>query len=138
MCYNANKIFSPVNRFCFSSRIVGEIAHTSKHQEVFFMKKLTLAIAVTASVLILSATSAFAANNFSGQNFVDQNMDGICDNCTGTGKGNGLIDADGDGVCDNYTGTGKGNGFTDTDGDGVCDNQLRPQNGTGKQFGRNR
>lgn len=59
-------------------------------------------------------------------NFVDENNDGICDNCgnvicpqngTGNGcrRGNGnFIDENKDGICDNY------------------DNAVRPQNGTGK------
>lgn len=81
--------------------------------------------------------------------YVDDNGDGICDNCTdgygagngyglGAGSGNAYTDDDGDGVCDNYAnrgdgsnvgngngyGAGAGNGpcYTDDNGDGVCDN----------------
>lgn len=58
-----------------------------------------------------------------GQNYVDEDNDGICDNYTdgqsrGYGCGRNFVDADNDGVCDNYTngqgrgcGRGHGNGF---------------------------
>lgn len=75
-------------------------------------------------------------------NYVDENNDGLCDNC-GTAQGTnpdapGFVDADKDGVCDNlgtaqqYQGRmgqrgrrgmqARGRGFVDADGDGVCDN----------------
>jgi hypothetical protein len=39
------------------------------------------------------------------------------------GNGQGFVDEDGDGVCDNCgLGRGNGAGFVDEDGDGVCDN----------------
>lgn len=56
-------------------------------------------------------------SNPNGTGFVDADGDGICDNCTGTGKGNnqctnpnctGFVDTNGDGVCDNHTGSGGG------------------------------
>ncbi len=44
--------------------------------------------------------------------YVDDNGDGICDNCTdGYGAGNGY-----------GLGAGSGNAYTDDDGDGVCNN----------------
>ena len=64
-------------------------------------------------MLSLGIGSAYAAGTGAGQNFVDADGDGICDNYgTGAGRGNGagFVDADGDGVCDNY-GTGAGRGF---------------------------
>jgi hypothetical protein len=96
-----------------------------------------------------------------GQNFVDEDGDGVCDNCgsvpgsgMGSQNGNGamgsnFIDEDGDGVCDvcgNVPGSGmgsqNGNGtmgsnFVDEDGDGICDTcGMAPADGSGNQFGR--
>lgn len=65
---------------------------------------------------------AFMQGRGNGQGFVDEDGDGVCDNC-GTGRGPGFVDEDGDGVCDNCgNGRGRGSGFVDEDGDGVCDN----------------
>ena len=96
-----------------------------------------------------------------GQNFVDDDGDGVCDTCgsvpnSGVGNqyGNGamggsFVDEDGDGVCDtcgnvpnsgvgNQNGNGAmGSNFVDADGDGVCDTcGLAPADGTGNQHGR--
>ena len=95
-----------------------------------------------------------------GQNFIDEDGDGVCDTCgnvPGTGMGNqhgtgamgsNFVDEDGDGVCDtcgSVPGTGMGsqhgNGmmgsnFVDLDGDGVCDScGTAPADGTGNQHG---
>ncbi len=62
-----------------------------------------------------------------GQNFVDENGDGICDTCgniPGTGTGN----QNGNGAA--------GSNFVDLDGDGVCDTcGTAPADGTGNQYG---
>ncbi|WP_129631054.1 hypothetical protein [Candidatus Oscillochloris fontis] len=51
----------------------------------------------------------------------------------GTCSGDNFVDADGDGVCDNTgSGTGTGTNYTDADGDGVCDN-MGSGTGTGNQ-----
>jgi hypothetical protein len=94
-----------------------------------------------------------------GQNFVDEDGDGVCDTCGnepgtnrdrpyGNSRGsNNFIDEDGDGLCDSCglapgdgTGNQYGNGasnFVDGDGDGVCDTcGTAPQDGTGNQYGR--
>ena len=96
-----------------------------------------------------------------GQNFVDEDGDGVCDSCggvpgsgMGSQNGNGamgsnFVDEDGDGVCDSCggvpgsgMGSQNGNGamgsnFVDLDGDGVCDTySTRPADGTGNQYGR--
>ena len=85
------------------------------------MKKLLVGMAMMALVLSASSIPTLAAgrgNGCNGKNggcnyhssacqYVDENNDGICDNC-GKGsstKGTGFVDADGDGICDNY-GTG--------------------------------
>ena len=62
------------------------------------MKKILMGTAIAALVLTVGVTGAFAAG---GQNYVDANGDGICDN-----RGNycRFVDTDGDGVCD-YHGT---------------------------------
>ena len=64
------------------------------------------------------AQVGIAATTNIGNNYVDANGDGICDN-HGTNCGN-HVDANGDGICDNH-GTNCGN-YVDTNGDGVCDN----------------
>ena len=51
-------------------------------------------------------------------NFVDEDGDGVCDDCQGTGVG--FVDVDGDGICDSCLEAGVG--FIDEDGDGICDN----------------
>lgn len=96
-----------------------------------------------------------------GQNFVDEDGDGVCDTCgsvpgSGTGNQNGngaggsnFVDEDGDGVCDTCgsvpgsgMGSQNGNGamgsnFVDEDGDGICDTcGMAPADGSGKQYGR--
>ena len=78
------------------------------------MKKILMGTAVTALVLTVGLTTAFAAG---GRYYVDANGDGVCDNW---GSYSRFVDADGDGVCD-YQGTNCR--FVDADGDGVCDYQ---------------
>ena len=118
------------------------------------MKKKIISAALTlALVLAVCITGAFAAHGgfgrgsgtclSGGQNFIDEDGDGVCDNWTGgsgrCGNGQCFIDEDGDGVCDNC-GTqcvGGGQNFIDQDGDGVCDNWAsRPMDGTGLGSGR--
>jgi len=84
--------------------------------------------------------------------FVDEDGDGVCDNCDGEGlapqdgtgnqygrngvdrtvRGRNNVNQDKRANCDE---------FVDEDGDGVCDNYdgegLAPQDGTGNQYGRN-
>ncbi|MCB9420574.1 MAG: hypothetical protein H6667_12265 [Ardenticatenaceae bacterium] len=67
--------------------------------------------------------------NPAGQNFVDEDGDGVCDTCgnvPGTGTGN----QNGNGAA--------GENFVDLDGDGICDDcePLAPADGTGNQYGR--
>ncbi len=83
-------------------------------------------VAIIALVLVLPTISQAAGRNpnptgdtyGTASNFVDEDGDGICDNCLGTGIG--FVDEDGDGVCDNCLEAGAG--FIDADGDGICDN----------------
>lgn len=75
---------------------------------------------------------------FAGQNFVDEDGDGVCDTCGNVpgssagnqyGQANGgsaFVDEDGDGVCDN---------FIDEDGDGLCDLGGGTGTGTGSGYG---
>ncbi len=55
---------------------------------------------------------------------------------TATGMGQNWVDADGDGACDNYQngglGQGQGQNWVDADGDGVCDNCQNGGHGQGK------
>lgn len=106
-----------------------------------------------------TAVSQDPVDDVAGQNFVDEDDDGICDICGnepgtnrdlpyGTSRGsNNFVDEDGDGLCDSCglapgdgTGNQYGNGasnFVDEDGDGVCDTcGTAPQDGTGNQYGR--
>lgn len=67
--------------------------------------------------------------NPSGDNFVDEDGDGICDTCgnvPGTGTGN----QNGNGAA--------GENFVDLDGDGICDDcePYAPADGSGNQYGR--
>lgn len=84
------------------------------------MKKLLCGIMVTAFIFSAGAIGVFAGNQAYGQRFTDQNADGVCDN-VGTNSGANFVDDNNDGICDN-----KG-----------TDNCIRPQNGTGKQHGKN-
>ena len=89
--------------------------------------------ALNAEAAIHAATST---QNTKCTIFVDEDEDGICDNC---GIGFGFIDEDGDGICDNC---GIGLGFIDEDGDGICDNwninaSQRRGYGRGKGYRRN-
>ena len=78
-------------------------------------KKITLTITALVLVAALSTMAAFAAGN-GNRSFVDADNDGVCDN-----RGNcNFVDVDNDGVCDNR-GTG-----------------VRSQDGTGRQWGRNK
>lgn len=118
------------------------------------MKKKIIPAALTlALVLAVCITGAFAAHGgfgrgsgtclSSGQNFIDEDGDGLCDNWAGGGSGrcgNGpcFIDQDGDGLCDNCgTQCVGGRNFIDQDSNGVCDNWAsRPMDGTGLGSGR--
>lgn len=118
------------------------------------MKKKIISAALTlALVLAVCITGAFAAHGgfgrgsgtclSSGQNFIDEDGDGLCDNWAGGGSGrcgNGpcFIDQDGDGLCDNCgTQCVGGRNFIDQDSNGLCDNWAsRPMDGTGLGSGR--
>jgi hypothetical protein len=108
------------------------------------MKRYFLIGLALVTILALNISFAVAQDtepdpvppNSNGVNFVDDNGDGICDNCGSGSRGamNGnqganFVDEDGDGICDNC-GTGsrgamngnQGPNFVDQDGDGICDN----------------
>lgn len=96
------------------------------------------AVAATQSALEeVAVGSAARGAQATCPGYVDEDGDGICDNCGATcGSCPGFVDADGDGVCDNYGnscyghrghgwcqgGAGACGGYVDADGDGVCDN----------------
>ena len=106
------------------------------------MKKAISILLMMVMVLSISVTTVLA-EMAQGANFVDENKDGVCDLCVGTGANN-------DGICDNcmnngtrpMDGTGKqlrrGNAasgnrqsnFVDANGDGVCDNAASNQHGS--------
>ena len=83
-------------------------------------RKFGLLVGAMVLVAVVSAGSATAyavgPADARCDAFIDEDGDGICDNC---GNGVGFIDEDGDGICDNC---GNGAGFIDEDGDGICDN----------------
>lgn len=85
------------------------------------MKKLIAGIVVTALVFSVGVVSVFATDQTARHNFVDSNMDGVCDNAGSRENGKNYVDEDDDGVCDR-----QGN------------NAMRPQNGQGMQKGRNK
>jgi hypothetical protein len=106
----------------------------------------TFRIAIFASILMLSYSSAGVAQNnptnktgqyITGRNYVDKNKDGVCDNYGTRGnnaKGLNFIDKNNDGICDN-NGNGsnkvKGRNFIDNNKDGVCDNRGKGRKGNG-------
>lgn len=136
------------------NRIVGEVTNDLHYfTEDKKMKKLIYVMIATALVLSIGITSAFAATETSGSETAEANKESVSD----VTKAAPAVDEDGDGVCDNcpnggtrpLDGTGKQNGkgernkgagFTDEDGDGVCDNRrndgTRPADGTGRQNGK--
>ncbi len=93
----------------------------------------------------LQAETAVTQND-PGNNFVDEDGDGICDTCGSVpGMGNGsqhgaagsnFVDENGDGICDdggNIPGTGTGNQHGSGSGTGTG---TAPHDGTGNQYGR--
>ncbi len=93
------------------------------------MKRFVTALTM-AAVLSVCSTTVSAAAPVNGQNYVDADGDGICDNyATGCGYGNGCGTGYGCGNgygygngCGNGYGYGNGCGYVDADGDGICDN----------------
>lgn len=105
------------------------------------MKKRVLSILVTVVFVGVGAMTAFAARPEVGQNYVDADNDGVCDNqgtndCPNQGNGSSgqnYVDADQDGVCDNQ---GTKGGYNNGNG------HHAQKNGNGQQVrrgcGRNR
>ena len=97
--------------------------------------------ATLASAVLLSIETA---NTFTpphcplqSQNFIDKNLDGICDYA---GSGGFYTDANGDDICDNYASGNGGGNYTDANGDGICDNYASgagPCYGGGNGYGGN-
>ncbi|MDD6252211.1 MAG: hypothetical protein PUA85_06195 [Oscillospiraceae bacterium] len=93
------------------------------------MKKVLTIICLAALLLGITATTVFAAGRYQGQNFTDENKDGICDNYNSENssgicnRADSTKPANGNGVCNlSGKGNGKGQNFTDADKDGICDN----------------
>ena len=96
------------------------------------MKRMIALVLVLALALSMGGVSAFAAGRHgqrqgggsrgSGQNWVDADGDGVCDNWASGGRHQNWVDADGDGVCDNWALGGRHQNWVDADGDSVCDN----------------
>jgi hypothetical protein len=152
--WNRNKKTINLKGFALLNRIVGEVTNDLHYfTEDKKMKKLIYVMIATALVLSIGITSAFAATETSGSETAEANKESVSD----VTKAAPAVDEDGDGVCDNcpnggtrpLDGTGKQNGkgernkgagFTDEDGDGVCDNcrndGTRPADGAGRQNGK--
>lgn len=101
------------------------------------MKNVLKVLAVFALALIVVGSfgdnTAMAAGQ--GVNYIDEDGDGICDNC--------LINCARQIGRKQMRGQGSGQGlrenFVDEDNDGVCDNLAdRPMDGTGRKNGRGR
>ncbi len=104
---------------------------------VLLLTTLTIGTAVPAT----AAPCGYGRGPHCGQNYVDADGDGVCDNYTYAGgngfNGNGCgrnpycgqnyVDADGDGICDN---------FVDNNGDGINDNCPGFGNGQGRRNGQ--
>lgn len=104
------------------------------------MKKLLCGIMVTAFIFSAGAVGVFAGNKAFDQKCSNPNSDGVCDNICTINSSN-FVDNNNDGVCDNLSAKSAPN-YTDDNKDGICDNKgtnncIRPQNGTGKQHGKN-
>lgn len=107
------------------------------------MKRAIVGVLTAAMVLSVGVTSAFAAGRGCGRghgrNYSNANKNTVCSNYTGACS---FVDEDGDGICDNcndyhkncLSGNGCGQNYTDADGDGVCDNYQ----GCGQGRGRGR
>lgn len=75
------------------------------------MKKTLIGVLTIVIVLTIGVTSAFAVSSRAGENFVDDDGNGICDNYKENQKNDvsqnisdkNFIDEDNDGICDNYT-----------------------------------
>ena len=92
-------------------------------------RKFGLLVGAIALVAVVSASSAtvYAVSSVDTRcvAFIDEDGDGICDNC---GDGIGFIDEDGDGIYDNWdaeTGRGYGNGGGNGRGNGCGRNCWR-------------
>ena len=87
------------------------------------LKKSLLLTAIFVLCFSFASISAYAKDQLQTQDrlrtcdqFVDEDGDGICDNCD-------CVDCDGDGICDSICdGDGICDQFVDEDGDGICDN----------------
>lgn len=155
------KIFlKRMNGFSPGRRIISEVKKTTNGG--FIMKKLLLG--VLAGVLVFSAGSiqVSAACHGAGRHcgtagtrncvagdttdcgrycYLDEDEDGICDNCGEShrncldGSENCFVDEDNDGICDNCSthhscgaaGYGQGSQYIDSNNDGICDNYAAGQ-----------
>lgn len=111
------------------------------------MKRAIVGVLTAAMVLSVGVTSAFAAGRGCGRghgrNYSNANKNAVCSNYTGACS---FVDEDGDGICDNcngyhkncLSGNGCGQNYTDADGDGVCDNYQGCGQGRGRGRGRGR
>lgn len=108
------------------------------------MKKFSkvLAMFVIAAMVVgsIGISTAYAASETRGINFVDEDGDGICDYCgIGSRDGSGRQMGRGRMMGGGQGGKGKGmsENYIDADGDGVCDNFTnRPMDGSGNKMGR--
>lgn len=133
------------------------------------MKKIIFIAGATIIVCVMTMTSIFAGSpnevgkqNVSassekavteniGQNYVDVNQDGICDNQEAAEKGQNYVDNDQDGICDNKVNNqcpGYGQNecqgqqncqqiYVDDNQDGICDqyqNKTCTQDGAGRHL----
>jgi hypothetical protein len=126
-----------------------------KNRTLALILALGMALPVLGLAAATDASITAPAAKVTGSNYVDENNDGVCDNCgtalQGTGRGmnantvgSNYVDENNDGVCDNcgttLQGTGRGQGmngrgmnsktagisFIDANQDGVCDNYGTP------------
>ena len=103
----------------------------------------TLATILALILVVVIATTVFAADAPRGKNFADADNNGICDNktsncpvsssnCINNGvcdnQGTGSCTENNDGICDN-----RGNGYCTDSNDGICDNQG---NGSCNSYGK--
>jgi hypothetical protein len=105
-----------------------------KNRTLALILALGMALPILGLAAATDASVTAPAAGVSGSNYVDENNDGVCDNCgtalQGTGRGQGM---NGRGMNTNTAGSN----YVDENNDGVCDNCGTTLQGTGRGQGRN-
>ena len=101
-------------------------------------RTITLTMLATLAFVAFAALPLWGADDVTtprnqGPAFVDADGDGVCDNYTAGGRGQGAKQGRGQGV---RSGRGTGSNFVDADNDGVCDNRTAQKSAARRGTGR--